>query len=114
MLDTINTIVITFLDEAPWWFYVLAILTPIFIMLALREGYCWFTKGSAVNKRLAKLDKTLNLILKELKNQRSEYEHQNTASKIIKDPNLKSTTIKSTKRKNSEFSLDSKEEFKLK
>ena len=101
MSDYILTFIATFLDEAPWWFFVLSIIIPLFFLLALRESYGWFTKGSGVNKKLAKLDETLNLILEELKNQKPE----KTENKIIENKIIKDT----------KFSLEEeKEEFKLK
>ena len=93
MLDTIITFITTFVDEAPWWVFVLAVLIPAFLLLAVRESYCWFNKSNSVNKKLAKLDLTLNLILQELQN--SKKKEQPT---IIPD---------------SKFSLDKDEDFKL-
>ncbi len=102
MLDQVTTFITTFVDEAPWWIYVLAVLIPAFLLLALRESYCWFNKVNGVNKKLAKLDRTLNLILKELKTS-----SQRAPQGVMREDKPK--IIQDTK-----FSLKKDEDFKLK
>jgi len=114
MLDSLITLVTAFTNDAPWWIYVLAILIPIFFLFAIRESYCWFNKISGVNKRLAKLDTTLSLILEELREKNQERDNKQTKSKIIKGSNIKDPIIKDPIIKDTKFSLDEKEEFKLK
>ena len=43
----------------PWWVYLLAIIIPTCMVLAIREFTCWFWKLSALVKRLDRIEKSI-------------------------------------------------------
>ena len=45
--------------DAPWWIYFIIIFVPFSVLLAIREGYCWFNKVNRVVSRLEKIDRRL-------------------------------------------------------
>lgn len=44
---------------ADWWVYLLIALAPICMLLAFREGMCWFWKVNTLVNRLDRIEKRL-------------------------------------------------------
>jgi hypothetical protein len=52
----------TIRGDAPWWIYFILILIPICILVAIREGFCWFFKVNKMAKKLERIDRRLMVI----------------------------------------------------
>jgi hypothetical protein len=48
--------------DAPWWIYFILVLIPICILVAIREGFCWFFKVNKMAKKLERIDRRLMVI----------------------------------------------------
>ena len=66
LIDTIRGLFTGLLQDSPWWFYALIALIPISMILATREGFCWFWKQNSMLSKLDKIDKKLGILIQHL------------------------------------------------
>jgi len=71
--------------KADWWIYAIILFIPFSVMIAIREGYCWFNKVNKVINRLERLDRrfhnlnnTLELLVQALEKPVSQNSKENT------------------------------------
>lgn len=95
LIDTITALFSGLLQDSPWWFYALIALIPISMVLAVREGFCWFWKQNTLINKLDKIEKRLAKIADQL------------------EPKVKKEAPKKLQVEEEKFSLK-EEEYKLK
>jgi len=63
-MDILDRIIDLFLKEHPWWIYVLSVIIPLCVLITIREIMCWFWKTNKMVRRLNKIERQLDQLIK--------------------------------------------------